>query len=161
PRFRRLLRPLRVGRPTPLPGPRPLRHPRPLRRFPRRPSPWTLRRAADRSRRSPDLWSPPRSRAARTRCRARRRRPRSRRGPGPADAEAARPPPTLLPALAAPPAGPTTAMSEPQFREEVARRLAVEVQKLEAKPAGAAARAASEEAPTPAAPVPAAEPTAL
>ena len=41
--------------------------------------------------------------------------------------------PTLLPELAATPAGPTTAMSEAQFREEVARRLAVEVQKMEAQ----------------------------
>jgi TonB family protein len=39
--------------------------------------------------------------------------------------------PTLLPELAATPAGPTTTMSEADFREEVARRLAIEVQKLE------------------------------
>jgi len=47
--------------------------------------------------------------------------------------------PTLLPELAATPAGSTSSMSEADFREEVARRLAVEVQKLEA---GAKARAA-------------------
>ncbi len=43
----------------------------------------------------------------------------------------ARPTPTLLPELAATPAGPTNAMSESQFKDEVARRLAFEVQKLE------------------------------
>lgn len=40
---------------------------------------------------------------------------------------------TPLPELAATPAGPTSAMTEAQFREEVARRLALEVQKLEAE----------------------------
>ena len=39
--------------------------------------------------------------------------------------------PTLLPELAATPAGPTSTMSDADFREEVARRLAIEVQKLE------------------------------
>jgi protein TonB len=79
----------------------------------------------------------------------------------PAEAKAARPTPTLLPELAATPAGPTTAMTEAQFREEVARRLAVEVQKLEAKSAPVPARSAPDEAPTrpPAAPAPAVEPT--
>jgi protein TonB len=50
-----------------------------------------------------------------------------------APASAARATPTLLPELAATPAGPTAAMSEAQFREEVARRLALEVQKLETR----------------------------
>jgi TonB family protein len=79
----------------------------------------------------------------------------------PAETEAARPTPTLLPELAATPPGPTTAMTEAQFREEVARRLAVEVQKLEAKPAPAPARPAPAEAAMPpqAAPATAAEPT--
>ncbi|HKD18862.1 MAG TPA: TonB family protein [Thermoanaerobaculia bacterium] len=45
--------------------------------------------------------------------------------------EDVRPTPTLLPELAATPADSTSGMSEAQFREEVARRLAVEVQKLE------------------------------
>ena len=51
------------------------------------------------------------------------------RGSAPADV---RPTPTLLPELAATPADSTSGMSEAQFRDEVARRLAVEVQKLEA-----------------------------
>ena len=64
--------------------------------------------------------------------------------------------PTLLPELAATPAGPTSSMSEADFREEVARRLAVEVQKLEA---GAKARTAREAARTaPSEPEPAAAP---
>jgi TonB family protein len=46
--------------------------------------------------------------------------------------EDVRPTPTLLPELAATPADSTSGMSEAQFRDEVARRLAVEVQKLEA-----------------------------
>ncbi len=41
--------------------------------------------------------------------------------------------PTLLPELQATPVGPTTAMTEEQFRDEVSRRLASEVQKLEAE----------------------------
>ncbi|MEX0879092.1 MAG: TonB family protein [Thermoanaerobaculia bacterium] len=45
---------------------------------------------------------------------------------------AAEPTPTLLPELQATPAGPTTAMTEEQFRDEVSRRLAFQVQKLEA-----------------------------
>jgi TonB family protein len=48
---------------------------------------------------------------------------------------AARPTPTLLPELAATPVDSTSAMTEAQFREEVARRLAVEVQKLESRQA--------------------------
>ncbi len=78
--------------------------------------------------------------------------------------------PTLLPELAATPAGPTSTMSEADFREEVARRLAIEVQKLEAssRPRGAASarlRAPTESAPEPppkqsAALVPTAPPTA-
>ncbi len=82
-----------------------------------------------------------------------------------APAAETRPTPTLLPELAATPAGPTNAMSEAQFREEVARRLALEVQKLETQARGRAAAAAPPEAPearatAPAAPAPA-EPTAL
>jgi len=41
--------------------------------------------------------------------------------------------PTLLPELQPTPAGPTTTMSEAEFRDEVSRRLAMEVQKLEAQ----------------------------
>jgi protein TonB len=41
-------------------------------------------------------------------------------------------PPTALPELAPTPAPPTAEMNEAQFREEVSRRLALEVQKLEA-----------------------------
>ena len=44
-----------------------------------------------------------------------------------------RPTPTLLPELQPTPAGPTTKMSEAEFRDEVSRRLALEVQKLEAQ----------------------------
>jgi len=44
-----------------------------------------------------------------------------------------RPTPTLLPELQPTPAGPTTTMSEGEFRDEVSRRLALEVQKLEAQ----------------------------
>lgn len=75
-------------------------------------------------------------------------------------APAAKATPTLLPELAATPAGPTTAMSEAQFREEVARRLALEVQKLETRDRNtASARGpAAESAPT--APAPA-EPTTV
>ena len=51
---------------------------------------------------------------------------------GGSPAEDVRPTPTLLPELAATPADSTSAMSEAQFRDEVARRLAVEVHKLEA-----------------------------
>jgi TonB family protein len=51
---------------------------------------------------------------------------------GPAK-EAARPPtPTLLPELQPTIAGPTTGMTEEQFREEVSRRVALETQRLEA-----------------------------
>lgn len=45
----------------------------------------------------------------------------------------AAPSPTLLPEFQAAPAGPTTAMTEAQFQEEVSRRLAFEVRKLEAE----------------------------
>jgi protein TonB len=44
-----------------------------------------------------------------------------------------KPTPTLLPELQATPTGPTSEMTEAQFREEVSRRLASEVQKLEAQ----------------------------
>ena len=64
--------------------------------------------------------------------------------------------PTLLPELAATPAGPTSTMSEADFREEVARRLAIEVQKMEtssrAKGAGATRPRAPEERPAESAP---------
>jgi protein TonB len=60
------------------------------------------------------------------------RKPPAAAGPGaPARAAAIRPTPTLLPELASAPAGPTSTMSESQFKDEVARRLAVEVQKIE------------------------------
>jgi TonB family protein len=59
-------------------------------------------------------------------------------GSSPADL---RPTPTLLPELAATPSDSTSGMSEAQFRDEVARRLAVEVQKLEVQQARRAAAA--------------------
>ncbi len=59
------------------------------------------------------------------------RKPAAPAAGSPAPAPAAPATPTLLPALAATPAEPTSTMSEAQFREEVARRLALEVQKLE------------------------------
>ncbi len=79
--------------------------------------------------------------------------------------------PTALPELATTPASPTSTMTEADFREEVARRLAIEVQKLEpparrrperqtesAAPAPAAASLVpAVEAPTPA-PLPQATP---
>ena len=78
----------------------------------------------------------------------------SRRAPGERTAAPSKsvatpkPTPTLLPELQATPAGPTAEMTEAQFREEVSRRLAAEVQKLEAQMrdrdrAAAAAPAAS------------------
>lgn len=73
--------------------------------------------------------------------------------------------PTLLPELEATPSGPTNAMSEAQFRDKVSKRLAVEVQKLEAEirskkpPPPAPAPAAIEVAPVEPSPV-RAEPTA-
>ncbi len=48
----------------------------------------------------------------------------------------AAPSPTLLPEFQATPTGPTTAMTEAQFRDEVSRRLSFEVQKLEAEMRG-------------------------
>ena len=66
------------------------------------------------------------------------RKPPGAAGTGAARAAAIRPTPTLLPELAATPAGPTSTMSESQFKDEVARRLGLEVQKLEE---GARARA--------------------
>ncbi|HEY1434006.1 MAG TPA: TonB family protein [Thermoanaerobaculia bacterium] len=86
-------------------------------------------------------------------------RPASNRNSAEAPALPERATPTLLPELAATPAGPTAAMSEAQFRDEVARRLAVEVQKLESQARPRPARPA----PVPAAPASApaaAEPTA-
>ncbi len=79
----------------------------------------------------------------------------------PPRATSARPTPTLLPELAATPAGPTSAMSESQFKDEVARRLALEMQKLEdsarakAPPTTAAPPVAAQAL----APTPAPEPT--
>ena len=87
------------------------------------------------------------------------RKPPAATGPAaPAPAVSARPTPTLLPELAATPAGPTNAMSESQFKDEVARRLALEMQKLEE---GARAKAASPTAPAaaPLAPTAPPEPT--
>jgi protein TonB len=63
--------------------------------------------------------------------------------------------PTLLPELAATPAGPTSTMSEADFREEVARRLAIEVQKLETS---SRTRAKTADKPAPARGAEAAEP---
>src|SRR5512135_2742385 len=93
-----------------------------------------------------------------------------RRAPAPAPAKAPQPvvfpqktTPTLLPELAATAAAPTSTMSEADFREEVARRLAVEVQKLEASNRARATRAEksrpaapepAEATPEPAAPLP-------
>jgi TonB family protein len=67
--------------------------------------------------------------------------------------------PTLLPELAATPAGPTTTMSDADFREEVARRLAIEVQKMETSSRGKAAGSTKPRAPAerPAEPAPAQE----
>ena len=73
----------------------------------------------------------------------------------PAPAVSARPTPTLLPELAATPAGPTNAMTESEFKDEVARRLAFEMQKLEANTRGKAPSQAA----APAAPVAAAAPS--
>ncbi len=53
--------------------------------------------------------------------------------PGAAPAPTARPMPTLLPEFAQTPSGPTSAMSEAEFRDEVARRVALELRKLEAQ----------------------------
>ena len=74
----------------------------------------------------------------------------------PPRATSARPTPTLLPELAATPAGPTSTMSESQFKDEVARRLAMEVQKLEVS---ARAKALSPTPPAPLQPTAAPEPT--
>ena len=76
------------------------------------------------------------------------------------------PTPTFLPEFLVTPASPTDAMSENQFREEVSRRLALEVQKLEAqiqtRAASSRPRAADRPTPLPvaAAPAPAAQPVA-
>jgi TonB family protein len=77
----------------------------------------------------------------------------------------ARPTPTLLPELQATPAGPTADMTEAQFREEVSRRLAAEVPKLEAQMrdrerAAAIAPASGSSEPRAAAPTRAPYPTA-
>jgi protein TonB len=81
----------------------------------------------------------------------------------PAPAVSARPTPTLLPELAATPAGPTNAMSESEFKDEVARRLALEMQKLEtsarAKAPSPTAPPAVVEAAPPLQPTAAPEPT--
>ncbi len=86
----------------------------------------------------------------------------------PAPAAVARPTPTLLPELAATPVGSTAAMSEAQFRDEVARRLAAEVQKLEDKARASrptapplAPTSAPAAAPEPTAPEPTAPPVAV
>ena len=67
--------------------------------------------------------------------------------------------PTLLPELAATPAGPTSTMSEADFRDEVARRLAIEVQKMEtsSRAKGAAEAKPRPPAERPAEPAPAPE----
>jgi TonB family protein len=92
------------------------------------------------------------------------RKPSAALASAPAPAPAAKATPTLLPELAPTPVGPTAAMSEAQFREEVARRLALEVQKLETGARDRAAAGGGAPVVTvpavAAAPVPA-EPTAL
>ena len=50
----------------------------------------------------------------------------------------AAPSPTLLPEFQATPTGPTTAMTEAQFRDEVSRRLSLEVEKMEEEMRGKA-----------------------
>jgi protein TonB len=57
-------------------------------------------------------------------------------GPGevrPLRAATAAPTPTLLPEFQPTPAGPTTGMTETQFRDEVSRRVSLETQRLEAE----------------------------
>jgi TonB family protein len=90
-----------------------------------------------------------------------RKPPASTGSAAPAPALSARPTPTLLPELAATPAGPTSTMSESQFKDEVARRLATEVQKLEqsARAKAAPAAAALPAAAAPLTPTAAPEPT--
>jgi TonB family protein len=62
------------------------------------------------------------------------RRPPGERTVAPSKSMATpKPTPTLLPELQPTPAGPTAEMTEAQFRDEVSRRLATEVQKLEAQ----------------------------
>jgi TonB family protein len=61
------------------------------------------------------------------------RRPSGGTAPSPPLQATVRPTPTLLPELQPTPAGPTTTMSEAEFRDEVSRRLSLEVQKLEAQ----------------------------
>jgi len=61
------------------------------------------------------------------------RRPGPERAAAPVAAAPVKPTPTLLPELQPTPAGPTTEMTEAQFRDEVSRRLAAEVHKLEAQ----------------------------
>ncbi len=74
-------------------------------------------------------------------------------------APAVRATPTLPPESAATPAGPTTGLSEAEFRDEVARRLALEVLKLEAaRPQPSPPLAATPEPPVASSPV---EPTAM
>ncbi len=80
--------------------------------------------------------------------------------PGPSSpAPVVRATPTLLPELGTTPAGPTAGLSEAEFRDEVARRLALEVLKLEA----AQPRPSEPPAETPAPPAAAnpVEPTAV
>ena len=54
-------------------------------------------------------------------------------GGKPARATTAAPTPTFLPEFQPTPAGPTTGMTEEQFRDEVSRRVALETQRLEAQ----------------------------
>ena len=61
------------------------------------------------------------------------RRPPGESAAAPRAAAPVKPTPTLLPELQATPTGPTTEMTEAQFRDEVSRRLAAEVHKLEAQ----------------------------
>jgi protein TonB len=90
------------------------------------------------------------------------RRPTASTGAvSPVPAVSARPTPTLLPELAATPAGPTNTMSESEFKDEVARRLAFEMQKLEANTRAKAPSPAAVPAAPIAAAAPAIAPTAV
>jgi protein TonB len=86
----------------------------------------------------------------------------SRRAPdapgvlGPAPAPTQAPTPTLLPEFQPTPSGPTTGMTEEQFRDEVSRRVALETERLEAE-----MRARNAERPARLAGGPVARPTVL
>ena len=96
------------------------------------------------------------------------RRPGPEKAAPPRAAAPVKPTPTLLPELQPTPAGPTTEMTEAQFRDEVSRRLAAEVHKLEAQmrdrdrpPAAALAGGPVTRVPYPTAAAPPAAPTVV